>query len=310
MKKIFFLFIFLEFFAVRSLQAEELNPAAVGWGNLLVPGLGATLRGLPGKGLAEAGLELGAYFGGTFGVREGGFTIDGAVKIPTTRKLTRPLMGQALQEFGLKYHFYNTFYHYQQATLDVNNLAYEKNYQQPIYRGSWKDMLAAPFSWQTLSSPWVYPLIIASGAYLAYSYKTTSIQHLGFRINSKNEAMYGTTQVSVIPVTGAIGEEPLFRGFIMREMQQYTGSVLASELIQASLFTLIHPANLRASGFLSGIYFGMMTNHFEGNLEPAIAAHFWVNVFDGIISYVTLRRAQGKNTPFAPPLSANATIAF
>jgi membrane protease YdiL (CAAX protease family) len=302
---------FILVFALLPWQAfAELNPGAVGWSNLLVPGLGASLMGDPGRGLSEAGLELGTYFGGSYGVREGDFSIDGSVVVPNSKNLFKPVMGQILQEFGLKYHFYNTFYHYQQAALLAKDTDREKNNPQPLYKGNWKDMLGAPFDVKNLTSIWVWPLVIVSSGYLIYSYKTTAVNAARFKISSGNEALFGTSQMAVIPVTGAIGEEPLFRGFVMRETRSYTGSAVASLVIESALFTLIHPADLRASGFLSGIYFGMMTNHYDGNIEPAIAAHFWVNVVSGLVTYWTLRRSQGKNTPFAPPITGSVNIPF
>lgn len=42
------------------------SPTYIGWGNTLIPGMGATLRGEPGRGMAEAGTEIGLYYGGTF----------------------------------------------------------------------------------------------------------------------------------------------------------------------------------------------------------------------------------------------------
>ncbi|MGZ3700802.1 MAG: CPBP family intramembrane glutamic endopeptidase [Bdellovibrionota bacterium] len=290
--------------------ASSLDPAAVGWGNLFVPGLGATLRGLPGVGLKEAGLELGTYFGGTYGVREGDFSIDGSVRVPNSAHLSKPVLGQSLQEFGLKYHFYNTFYHYQQAAIEAKDTEREKNNPQPLYQGTWKDMLLAPFEWKNLSSPWVYSLVIASSAYLIYDYQHTAVHRFNFSVTSGNEALYGFSQMAVIPVTGAIGEEPLFRGFVMRETRSYTGSALAALLIESGMFMLVHPNEQKASGFLSGVYFGIMTNHFDGNIEPAIAAHFWVNVVDGLVTYWTLLRSQGKSTPFAPPVVGQVTIPF
>lgn len=302
---------FFLFFLLFALPARaELSPAAVGWGNLFVPGLGATLRGKPGSGLAEAGIELGTYFGGTYGVREGNFSIDGSVRVPNRPSLTKPLIGQSLQEFGLKYHFYNTFYHYQQAALAAADTEAEKSNPQPLYQGTWKDMLLAPFRLDNLSSPWVYGLIAASTAYLIYDYQHTAVQRFNFRVSSGNEAFYGISQMAVIPVTGALGEEPLFRGFVMREMRSYTGSAVAALLIESGMFMLVHPADLKVSGFASGVYFGIMTNHFGGNIEPAIAAHFWVNVVDGLVSYWTLKRSEGKGTPFAPPITGSVTIPF
>lgn len=300
--------IVLEALPVRAFAV--LDPAAVGWGNLFVPGLGATLRGYPKAGLTEAGLELGTYFGGTYGVREGELTIDGSVKIPNSKNLLAPVVGQSLQEFGLKYHFYNTFYHYQQSVLAAKDTDRERTIRQPIYQGNWKDMLLAPFSLQNLSSPWVYSLIALSSGFLIYNYQHTAVKGLNFRISAENEAMYGAQQMAVIPLTGAIGEEPLFRGFVMREMRSYTDSSVAAILIESTMFMLAHPADLRASGFASGIYFGMMTNYYNGNLEPAIAAHFWVNVVSGLITYWTLKRSEGKETPFAPPISGSITVPF
>jgi membrane protease YdiL (CAAX protease family) len=290
--------------------AQALDPAAVGWGNLLVPGLGATLSGDPAQGITEAGLELGTYFGGTYGVREGNFSIDGSVNVPNSKNLAKPVFGQSLQEFGLKYHFYNTFWHYQQAALEAKDTESEKRKLQPLYTGDWKDILSAPFKWKYLSSVWVFPLIAVSSAYLIYNYQHTAVNGVTFRVSNSNQTLFGASQMAVIPLGGALGEEPLFRGFVMRETRDYTQSAIAALAIQSALFTLIHPADLRASGFASGIYFGIMTNHFDGNIEPAIAAHFWVNVVSGLVTYWTLLRAQGKNTPFAPPITGSVTVPF
>lgn len=292
-------------FAASPEAHAEVSPAIVGWGNLFVPGLGATFRGDSTRGMMEAGTEVGLYYGGTFGVREGNFSIDGSVNVPTAGHLFRPTVGQTLQEFGLKLHFYDTFYNYQQAARAMALTDREKDNPQPLYQGDWKDMLSAPFKWENLSSPWVFPLILISSTYLIYSYRTTAISPINYRAKPYEETFYGVNQIGAIPFGGALGEEALFRGFIQREARLYTQSAAASLLVESSLFTLIHPNALKPSAFASGIYFGIMTNHFDGNLEPAIAAHFWVNVVDGLVSYWLIRRAQGKDTPFAPQLTAN-----
>lgn len=286
----------------------SLSPAAVGWGNLLVPGLGATLRGYPTRGLAEAGGEIGMYYGGTFGVREGSFTIDGSVDVPTSANLYRPLIGQFLQEAGLKLHFYDTFYNYQMAALAEASSDREKSNPQPLYKGDLGDIMKAPFEWKNISNPWVYPLIVVSGIYLVLDYKWTAVQRLNFQARPGENGLYAFDQIAAIPLGGAMGEEPLFRGMIQRETRLYTGSAVASLFIESSLFTLIHPDDEKASAFLGGMYFGIMTNHFDGNIEPAVAAHFWVNLLDGITTYWLFRRVQGLSTPFAPPLTAEITL--
>ncbi|MGZ3696399.1 MAG: CPBP family glutamic-type intramembrane protease, partial [Bdellovibrionota bacterium] len=235
------------------LAHARVSAPLVGWGNLFVPGLGATLSGKPLRGLAEAGTELGLYYGGTFNVKEGRFGIDGSVKVPHSNSLKGPVLGQIMQETGLKYHFYNTFHHYQLAVMGS-----EKNREidslQPIYEGNMGDMLAAPFHWKNLNNAWALPVVAASTAFLLYSYKTTGVtQYKNFRVPQADEALFGFSQGIVIPVGGLIGEEPLFRGFLQREMRAYTNSVPASLILQSAAFTFFHPAELRLSAFASGI---------------------------------------------------------
>ena len=280
----------------------EVSPGVVGWGNSVVPGLGATLRGESIRGFAEMSSEIGLYYGGTFGAKEGSFSIDGSVLIPTNGTVYRPLLGQMLQEAGLKLHMYDTFYNYQQAARAVSQTEREKSNPQPLYQGSISDQVFAPFRWKNLSNPWVYPLILVSGVYLFYSYATTAVPPQAYRANGLEDKMYGLSQMGIIPFGSVVGEEAYFRGFVQRETRLYTGSVIASLLIQSTLFAAIHPPDLRPSAFASGIYFGMMVNHFGGNIEQAITAHYWVNVIDGIITYLQFRRTQGLNTPFNPPI--------
>ena len=288
----------------------RLSPAAVGWGNLLVPGLGATLRGLPGRGLLEASLEIGTYYGGTFGVHEGGFTIDGSVVIPTSGNLYGPVAGQLLQEFGLKLHMFDTFYHYQQAAIDQADTDNERNNPQPLYRGNWKDVLEAPFEWKNLSSPWVYPLLIVSSVFQIYSYSSTSVAPTSIATSPGAETFYGASQIAAVPLGSAFGEEVLFRGFIQREVHGYSKSLAVAVLSQTLLFGAIHPPELRPFAFAGGIYYGLMVHQLQGDLEPAIASHFWIDVVNGLTTYWAFRRTQGKDAPFSPPIGMQITIPF
>ncbi|MBI3543551.1 MAG: hypothetical protein HY075_09790, partial [Deltaproteobacteria bacterium] len=174
--------------AVAPAALADVSPAAVGWGNLVVPGLGATLRGHPLQGLIESSLTIGTYYGGTFYSKEGAFTIDGSVLVPSGRNITKPLLGQFLQEFGLKYHMWNTFYNYQQASLDPSQAAAQKEYQQPLYMGDWKDTLLAPFQLDNLLTPWTYAPIALGTAFLLYSYNTAPVVRQNHRARLGEEA--------------------------------------------------------------------------------------------------------------------------
>lgn len=279
---------------------HSLSPGGVGWGNLLVPGLGATFRGEPLRGVGEAVLELGLFYGGTFGVREGEFTIDSTIVLPQRGNLYRPLIGQSMQQVGLKLHMYNTFYHYQQACLAMKDSERETNNSQKLYTGTWDEVLTAPFRWKNLSNPFVYGMVLLAAGGLAYAYHNDEITRNAYRPTGGEEALYGMNTLLLMPMGSAFGEEPLFRGFMQREFNLYTGSTLAAVLMQTAIFTAMHPENHYVPAFAGGLYFGFLTHHFDGNIEPAVAAHFWVNFISGIFDYLSFRLKYGKDAPWGP----------
>ena len=280
---------------LASLGAEplawaEVSPAAVGWGNLVVPGLGATLRGEPMRGLMESSLTIGSYYGGTFYAKEGAFTIDGSVLVPSGRNITKPLLGQFLQEFGLKFHMWNTFYNYQQASLDPMQVEHQKHYEQPLYKGDWKDVLFAPFKWKNISTPWTYIPVALGTIYLLYGYNTAPVVQQGHRAKLGEEGLYDFTQGIGVPLGSSFGEEVLFRGFVQREARLYTGSVPLSILWETAMFMAIHPPDKRPVALLGGVFFGLAVNHFDGDLEPGIASHFWIDFISGFFEREFSRR--------------------
>jgi membrane protease YdiL (CAAX protease family) len=115
--------------------------------------------------------------------------------------------------------------------------------------------------------------------------------------------LYGINQVGIIPLGSAFGEEVAFRGLMQREMHLYTGSLMLAILSQTALFTALHPSNSRVAAGLGGLYFGYLTHRFNGNLEQAIAAHFWIDVLAGFIDYLRFRLSYGKDVPWSPNLS-------
>ena len=299
------LFGFLVFLAPFA-HAETVSPAAVGWGNLVVPGLGASLRGLPGRGLLEASTEIGTFYGGTFYGKEGSFRIDGTVLVPDNADVFKPVVGGIMQEFGLKLHMYNTFYNYQQASLDPGNAELEKEYEQPLYKGAWDDVLLAPFKWKNLEKPYVYLPIILGTGFVYLTYLGTPIASRSHASSSAEDALYGTSAAISLPLGSSFGEEVLFRGFMQREIRHYTHSVVASIGAETLVFTLLHPPDLRPAAFAGGIYFGLITNYFAGDLEPGIAAHFWTDFVNGVFVYFLFRQSEHKSVP----LAANVSIPF
>lgn len=276
------------------------SPAAVGWGNLFIPGLGATLRGNPTLGLLEASGTIGTYYGGTFLAEEAHFSMDGSARIPDALHIKRQLTGQFLQEVGLKTHMYNTFYNYQQAALDPANAESQSRYEQDLYTGNWKDLLAAPFRpsyWNTL---WFIIPVAVSTAYLYVDYKNGDPpQPRPGRSDFVQDSLFGFTQGIGVPLGSAFGEEALWRGFFQREFHHYTGSLTAAVLLQTLLFVPVHSPSLRPGAAIGGLYFGIYCNQTRGNLEPLVATHFWVDFISAAFTWFKFRRSEGRGAPLS-----------
>jgi membrane protease YdiL (CAAX protease family) len=275
----------------------------------LVPGLGATLRGHSLEGLAEATVELGTFYGGLFGTHEGRFTIDGSIRDADTQaSFDRAVTGQILQQVGLKLHFWDTFYHYQQATIEREKVEGVDDNPQALWRGDWKDNLSAPFKWKNISNPWSYTAIIAATGFLLLDYSSAQITPINARLNGKSEAYYGVDEMISIPVGSSFGEDPFFHGFVEREIRGATKSVWMASIGPAVPFALLHEDRLTA--FIVGTYYGFATSALGGDLGPVMASHFWVNVFNGLLGLWSLKRSEGKPAPFNPPLAAQLKFAF
>lgn len=301
----------LVFYVLMSANAmATASPGTVGWGNLFVPGLGATFRGKPLRGLVEAAAEIGLFYGGTYGVREGAFFIDSTIILPQRGHLDRPLVGQIMQQFALKLHMYNTFYNYQQASLALQNTEVEKRYQQPLYKGSWSDVLIAPFRWKNLSNPYVYSVLGAALVYLTASYHFSDVKRESYVPTGMEDALFGVNSAVVVPFGSAFGEEVLFRGMMQREFHLYTGSLATAILLQTACFTVLHPTHQYLQASVGGIYLGYLVHHFDGDLEPAIAIHFWLNVMSGVLDYFVFRAAHGRSAPWPPRLQFALEIPF
>ena len=281
-------------------SADRVSPAAIGWGNLLVPGLGATLQDKPLTGMSEAVLEIGSFYGGASFGRESRFKIDGSIDVPENGSVGRAAGARLLQQFGLKLHFYNTFYHYQQAVMENESSERETSNPQPLYRGTWKDVIAAPFRWENVSSNWSWPIILGVGAYLVYDYSSSPVKIRRSGLSGGDQFAYGASELVAIPVGSSFGEDPLFRGFIEREARGATHNLFLAVLAETIPFALLHEDHV--TSFLVGSYFGFEADALHGDLGPMMAAHFWINVIIGAIDFFQMRRAVGKNAPLNPPV--------
>ncbi len=95
---------------------------------------------------------------------------------------------------------------------------------------------------------------------------------------------------AVVAAVAGVGEEYLFRGFLLHGLADWTGSVwLAVALVSVS-FGVGHGYQ-RAIGVVRAGVLGLLLAlpvMFTGSLYPAIVAHFWINLAIGLGGWRTL----------------------
>jgi membrane protease YdiL (CAAX protease family) len=87
---------------------------------------------------------------------------------------------------------------------------------------------------------------------------------------------------------------------MQRELIAETGSVPLAIVSQAAVFSLLH--DNRPFALAAGLYLGLSTYENKGNLEKAMAVHFWLDMLDGLFTYLQTRRAAGEGAPLMPPV--------
>ena len=168
------------------------------------------------------------------------------------------------------------------------------------------DILEAPFKWDNIKSLWTWPIVLAAGAFLIVDYKNTNVKLRKSGISGSEQAMFGASEMIVVPVGSSFGEDPLFRGFIEREVRGSTDSLVLAVLAETALFSILHEDHV--TSFVVGSYFGIEADALHGDLGPMMAAHFWINVIIGAIDFFQMKRSINQNAPLNPPVVTSFTI--
>src|SRR5271170_281635 len=92
----------------------------------------------------------------------------------------------------------------------------------------------------------------------------------------------------LVSLAAGIGEEIIFRGYLQKQFQAATRSVIAAVVLQGLLFGLIHMYQGWKQVMVIaplGILYGALAE-WRGNLRANMIAHAWSDVFEGWLKFV------------------------
>lgn len=146
----------------------------------------------------------------------------------------------------------------------------------PEDRASHLDLLAAPFDLRHLGrwTTWVHLGYTAAVAGLILDRRRSDIAYAPFR---GHDAAFVTS----LSMNAAVGEEALFRGWLLPVFTQSTGSFWGANALQAGLFGLGHVDAAEEFAAAIGawaLYEGWLTRRNDWSLGESIFHHFWYDV--------------------------------
>ncbi len=268
------------------------QPRRVAVAAALLPGLGHLMQG-------EQALGLG-ILGGTAGLVAGGLALGGP------RALLPGEDGFLLMEGANALWLWSVWDAYQRARLQRARAGPGDSfpYQTP------GELLSAPFQPEVLARPTLLlPLLAVLGMAVAglplsdsgSLFAQDRVPVLG-RSTAPGWALVANgAAFGVLSMEAAVGEEAVFRGFLLHGMTD-PAAPAGGIALQALLFGLLHVPNpflyqdgadvedgLKA-GALTGVlgaHLGYLTWDARGDLRPAVAFHFWYDLLLLGFSYVS-----------------------
>ncbi len=87
----------------------------------------------------------------------------------------------------------------------------------------------------------------------------------------------------LLSISAGIGEEIVFRGYMQKQFQAATGSIVAAVILQGAIFGLAHTYQGWKQTFVIavlGILYGILAA-WRRNLRASMIAHAWSDVFEG-----------------------------
>jgi membrane protease YdiL (CAAX protease family) len=182
-----------------------------------------------------------------------------------------------------------------QVRLRPDDFRFIKHHETP------QDIALAPFRFSYLTRPTTYiPMLLFVAMNFPGKQSDKELERDPF---TTSDAFYATS----LNYQAGVGEEAMFRGWVMPLGMYYTGSGIWANVINSTAFTISHyPINGTGGSafwFGSGLYFGYVTQRNDWSISEAIFIHTWTN-FLATAAEFSYRKKENKNAVlWAPPFS-------
>jgi len=256
-------------------------------GSLVVPGLGQYLRGAPVTGATLTATAVAGYALYVTGRRSAADQAD----LPRDAEGQQTVTGLQLLSGAATLSAYDAF---KQA---LPKLQHEGKYGFVTSHAPTATLLTAPFdpefltrwtTWIDLGFTGVVALVVLSEREPGVSYEPYKTRDGAF--------------LTGLSLTAGVGEEAMFRGWLLPLLQQNTGGRFwVSNGIQATVFGGFHIP--RARGFAAviaawAVYEGWLTRRNGWNVRESIFHHFWHDVIVGTAEFLVDERGSGVAVRF------------
>lgn len=245
-----------------KLRSDFWRPLA----SIAVPGLSQWI----GRQFSYAALYSGVGLAGaqlaTSGLRDGG---DYESFTERDDALRRALLGDALFKIGGGMSAYHSFRSAVITRRESGQYGFlPKDVETPL------DLALAPFDFTYLARPTTFtPLLVLIGAELMFAQN----QHWNWSRFHLGDAGF-TAGVSY---GAGVGEEAMFRGFLLPFATEYTGRFWLGNSTQALIFGAVHYSDRNRfpiAQALSGAYLGWLMRHRNWQMAENIFLHTWWDV--------------------------------
>jgi membrane protease YdiL (CAAX protease family) len=164
-----------------------------------------------------------------------------------------------------------------------------------------RDLALAPFQVSYFAKPRVSLWLASVAGFLAYANKQDKL----FKDYEKNRPDAGSYLTSFVSssLTG-VGEEALFRGYLMPLIRQKSGSDTWALWGQAGLFIPLHSGGNLLVSIPYAFYSGYIVQDNNYRLSEAVFAHAWMNTLGSIFQYYRLDKKKQQSAYITlPPLT-------
>jgi membrane protease YdiL (CAAX protease family) len=164
------------------------------------------------------------------------------------------------------------------------------------------DLLLAPFHFEYFTRATTYlglPLQLI-GAILLSELQDSSIFDSNWSVPTVSDVFYA----NAFSLNAGVGEEALFRGWLMPVAMHYMDQAFLSNAVTALIFGALHykPGYIPISQTLGGFYLGFLTQNNNWTIGESIFNHVWFDVIAFLIIYSTANSIQRSKLAFKTTL--------